>query len=70
MLAKDDTNISMKKRSLHDSFLKKINPYNAMFYKSSKKVKINNNNCPIRMETSDDDKRGHSISLVISDKLI
>ena len=39
------------------------------FIKVVKKVKINNNNCPIRMETFDDDKREHSISLVIPDKL-
>ena len=40
------------------------------FIKVVKKVKINNNNCPIRMETFDHDKREHSISLVIPDKLI
>ena len=60
----------MEKQSLHDDFPKKINLYDEMFYKSSKKVKINNNNSPIRMETFDDDKREHSISLVIPDKLI
>lgn len=60
----------MEKQILHDDFPKKINLYNAMFYKSSKKVKINNNNSPIRMETFDNDKREHSISLVIPDKLI
>ena len=33
------------------------------FIKVVKKVKTNNNNCPIRMETFDDDKREHSTSL-------
>ena len=40
------------------------------FIKVVEKVKINNNNCPIRMETFDDDKRERSISLVIPDKLM
>lgn len=38
--AKDNTNISMNKRSFHDDSLKRINLYNAycsLFYKSSKK---------------------------------
>lgn len=42
------------------------------YIKIIKKVKINNNNCFIRMETFDDDKREHSTSLAsnIPDKLM
>ena len=62
VLAKDDTNISMKKRSLHDDFLKKlicIIRTARCFIQRVKQVKINNKNCPIRMETFDDDEREH-----------
>jgi len=52
VLANDDRNISMKKRSLHDDFLKKlicIIHTARCFIKRVKQVKINNKNCPIRM---------------------
>ena len=40
------------------------------FIKVVKKVKINNNNCPIRIETFDDDKREHSTSLASNTRQI